>query len=97
MRSYFGMEIFLEFDLGTPGQTLTILVDSGSDWFWVTTQRCRWCGGEKRFDHTLSSTYKKVDSNSVDLAYGSGEAWGDHIQERVCLTTSDDCEGHFCE
>ena len=41
VRSYFGMEIFLEFDIGTPGQTLRILIDSGSDWFWVTTDLCR--------------------------------------------------------
>ena len=41
VRSYFGMEIFIEFDVGTPGQTLRILIDSGSDWFWVTTEKCR--------------------------------------------------------
>ena len=57
VRSYFGMEIFLEFDIGTPGQTLRILIDSGSDWFWVTTDLCRACGGVKRFDHRKSTTY----------------------------------------
>lgn len=79
VRSYFGMEIFIEFDIGTPGQTLRVLIDSGSDWFWVTTDQCRQCGGIKRFDHKKSSSYKKQDSDEVTLVYGSGAAWGDHI------------------
>lgn len=97
MRSYFGMEIFIEFDVGTPGQTLRILIDSGSDWFWVTTEKCRQCGGIKRYDHTKSSTYKKIGDDEVFLRYGSGDCRGDHIQESVCLSTSSFCSGFFCE
>lgn len=97
VRSYFGMEIFIEFDVGTPGQTLRILIDSGSDWFWVTTDQCRQCGGIKRFDHKKSSSYKKQDSSEVTLVYGSGAAWGDHIKESVCLSTTHSCSGFFCE
>ena len=63
----------------------------------MTTNSCRWCGGEKRFDPTASTTYQKVGDETVELAYGSGDAWGDHIQETVCLTTDEDCEGFFCE
>ena len=91
------MEIFLEFDIGTPGQTLRILIDSGSDWFWVTTDMCRACGGIKRYDHKKSSTYKKVSDEGVLLQYGSGDASGDHIQETVCLSTPSKCQGFFCE
>ena len=79
VRSYYGMEIFIEFDVGTPGQTLRILIDSGSDWFWVTTEKCRQCGGIKRYDHTKSLTYSKISSEEVVLMYGSGDVWGDHI------------------
>mmetsp|Transcript_4939 Transcript_4939/g.6554 ORF Transcript_4939/g.6554 Transcript_4939/m.6554 type:complete len:140 (-) Transcript_4939:882-1301(-) len=91
------MEIFIEFDIGTPGQTLRILIDSGSDWFWVTTERCRMCGGIKRYDHKKSTTYKKIGTEDVVLQYGSGGAWGDHIQETVCLSLSRACSGFFCE
>ena len=90
------MEIFLEFDIGTPGQTLRILIDSGSDWFWVTTDLCRTCGGVKRYDHRKSSTYEKIGTNEVVLQYGSGDAWGDWIQESVCLSTTSACDGLFC-
>lgn len=79
VRSFFGMEIFLEFDLGTPGQTLAILVDSGSDWFWVTNSQCRLCGGHTRFDHKLSSSYKDMETNKITLSYGSGDLKGYHI------------------
>ena len=33
----------------------------------------------------------------MTLQYGSGDAWGDHIQETVCLSTTHSCEGFFCE
>ena len=92
------MEIFIDFDIGTPGQTLKILIDSGSDWFWVTTNLCgRRCGGRNRYDHNKSSTYKKIGEREVLLQYGSGDAWGDHIQETVCLSTKRFCRGFFCE
>ena len=32
----------------------------------------------------------------MTLHYGSGGAWGDHIQETVCLSTTHSCEGFFC-
>lgn len=91
------MEIFIEFDIGTPGQTLRILIDSGSDWFWVTTEKCRQCGGIKRYDHTESSTYRKIGTEEVVLMYGSGSVRGDHIQETVCLSTPRACDGFFCQ
>ena len=91
VRSYFGMEIFIEFDIGTPGQTLRVLIDSGSDWFWVTTERCRLCGGIKRFDHKASTSYEKVGTQDVSLYYGSGKATGDHIRETVCLSMTHSC------
>ena len=31
----------MDFDIGTPGQTLHVLLDSGSDWFWVTADECK--------------------------------------------------------
>lgn len=31
------------------------------------------------------------------LEYGSGGAWGNHIQETVCLSTTTNCKDFFCE
>lgn len=91
------MEIFIELDIGTPGQTLRILLDSGSDWLWVTTSKCIECGGVKRFDSKESSTYELVSEDEIVLSYGSGDAWGSHIRETVCLSTTTNCDGYFCE
>ena len=96
IRSYFGMEIFMDIDVGTPGQTLRILMDSGSDWFWVTSNECIECGGVKRYDSGHSRTFEQVADSRVRLSYGSGDAWGHHIQESVCLSTSSNCDGFFC-
>ena len=73
------------------------MIDSGSDWFWVTSERCRQCGGIKRYDNRKSQTYQKIGTEQVVLEYGSGAAWGDHIQETVCLSIPRACEGFFCK
>jgi hypothetical protein len=58
LRDWFGMELFVKFDVGTPGQTMNVLVDSGSDWFWINSAECTTCGGRNRnkYDSGLSST-----------------------------------------
>jgi len=90
------MEIFLDFDIGTPGQTLHILLDSGSDWFWVTNKECHSCGGIKRYDHQTSSSFSLVETNGVKIEYGSGAIAGDHIKETVCLSKTRACKDNFC-
>ena len=76
---------------------MNILLDSGSDWFWIVDESCWFCSGKARYDSGDSSSSKMVREDSVHLRYGSGECRGDRIQEKVCLKTRATCEGHFCE
>ena len=96
VSSYFGLEIFMDFDIGTPGQTMRILIDSGSDWFWISGKDCILCGGMKHFDQGASSSYELVSDDSIILYYGSGEVHGNHIRETVCVSLTSNCEGLFC-
>ena len=86
----------MDFDIGTPGQTLHVLLDSGSDWFWVTADECKECGGVMRYNRNSSSTYELIDKDGVKIDYGSGSLGGDLIQETICLSTARACEGNFC-
>jgi len=96
VRSVGGFEIFMKFDIGSPGQTLNILLDSGSDWFWVAGERCYACNGVTNYDQRISNSFSLVEEDGVYLEYGSGALLGDHIQETVCLSMARGCEGQFC-
>jgi len=86
----------MDFEIGTPGQQVHILLDSGSDWFWVTNDKCLLCGGVSRFNSRASSSFSLVEAEGVELEYGSGGTMGDHIKETVCLSTARACTGNFC-
>ena len=86
----------MDFEVGTPGQRFYILLDSGSDFFWVANNNCHECSGLRRYDHRISSTFKLIEEDGIELNYGSGGILGDQIQETVCLGTARACEGQFC-
>ncbi|CAG8747477.1 1772_t:CDS:2, partial [Acaulospora colombiana] len=44
-------------EIGTPGQTLNLLADSGSPETWITTPSCEKCVSENCFDPVESSTF----------------------------------------
>ena len=93
------MELFVQFDIGTPGKTMNILCDSGSDWFWINSIDCQDCGGKRanRFDPSQSSTAEIATGwfKNVTLMFGSGDAKGVQMEDRVCLTQSATCKSYF--
>lgn len=47
--------------LGTPGQFLRIMIDTGSDRFWVASSVSAGCGDNRnKFDPTASSTFNDL-------------------------------------
>lgn len=95
LRDWFGMELYVKFDIGTPGQTMNLIVDSGSDWFWINSVDCDACGGKDKHDYDpdLSSTevFHGGKWKNVTLRYGSGDAKGVQMRETICLRQSDEC------
>ncbi|EIM83394.1 pepsinogen A, partial [Stereum hirsutum FP-91666 SS1] len=61
-------------NLGTPAQTLTVDVDTGSADLWVPVN-CQDCGGHKQFATSRSSTYEN-NNEGFSITYGSGQASG---------------------
>lgn len=61
--------------LGTPAQTLKLMVDTGTDNTWVTSAQCttKACLAHKRFDPDNSYTYKELNSKPAEKNFGP---WG---------------------
>jgi hypothetical protein len=65
---------------------MTVIADTGSNWFWVQGTECLDCGGERAFDRTLSSSYVGITSSFKSASYGSGVVRGIKVEEKVCLS-----------
>lgn len=63
--------------LGTPAQTFSVILDTGSSNLWVIGKSCRssTCSGKRKWDSSASKTYQK-DGRSFSIQYGSGSCKG---------------------
>lgn len=80
----------IEITVGTPPQQLTVIADTGSNWFWVQGTECTVCGGNGFFNSTQSATFNQTTTNKT-LSYGSGNVYGTKSQETVCLALDTNC------
>ncbi|KIK69444.1 hypothetical protein GYMLUDRAFT_68042 [Collybiopsis luxurians FD-317 M1] len=84
--SYFGT-----ISIGTPGQSMNIVLDTGSSDLWVVGTNCLGCGtGTPAFDSTKSSSFQSTTSSSgsstngeTTIQYGSGTVRGTLAQDTV--------------
>ncbi|KAH6887952.1 aspartic peptidase domain-containing protein [Thelonectria olida] len=87
---------YAEFSIGTPGQKLSFLLDTGSSDTWVNsvdTDLCNSLSLQKtngfcmtQFDPDESSTYKVVDRNGFDITYLDGRRIrGDYFKDTVTI------------
>lgn len=80
--SYFGT-----ISVGTPGQNLNVILDTGSADLWVATTECTTCSSQTpTFDISKSSTFKVASGQSdVAIHYGSGEVQGNVVEDSVSM------------
>ena len=71
--------------VGTPPQTLNVVLDTGSSDLWFTSTDCRSCAGLPVFDPSKSSTIKQVSQDEIQIQYGSGSIAGIVVQDTVSM------------
>ena len=62
------------FEVGTPPQSMSLILDTGSSWTWIPSIDCR-CHISNRFDPSESSSYQNLSVSQV-LEYGKGTVIG---------------------
>lgn len=77
LTNYANAQYFTEIELGTPGQTFKVILDTGSSNLWVPSQDCSSlaCFLHTKYDHDASSSYK-ANGSEFSIRYGSGEMKG---------------------
>ena len=80
------IQYFGPITVGTPGQTLTVVFDTGSSDLWVPGIGCKDCKpGGLRYDHGRSSTYSSVDAGAFSDLYGSGNVSGVVVMDTITI------------
>ncbi|KAJ3189148.1 Type I transmembrane sorting receptor [Gaertneriomyces sp. JEL0708] len=77
----------VQVDVGTPAQSFTCLIDTGSTVAFIISKKCSdsFCGLES-YDEQQSSTFKKLDEPILRLNYGDGTTVaGDVVQDVLTL------------
>uniref|UniRef100_A0A915ELC9 Peptidase A1 domain-containing protein n=1 Tax=Ditylenchus dipsaci TaxID=166011 RepID=A0A915ELC9_9BILA len=91
--NYDNMEYFAEISVGTPPQTFTVILDTGSHLFWLPDSTCNAgsnqttpCFGKKMFNQSASTSYHNTKI-VFDVEYGIGNSSGFIGNDTVQLGT----------
>ncbi|TMW59477.1 hypothetical protein Poli38472_004546 [Pythium oligandrum] len=79
IRDFQNAQYYGEVQIGTPGQTFTVIFDTGSSNLWVPNRKF---GSHHIYDHAKSSTYK-ANGTEFNIMYGSGPVSGYVSQDAV--------------
>ncbi|WFD34273.1 saccharopepsin [Malassezia cuniculi] len=77
LTDFMNAQYFAEIELGTPAQTFSVILDTGSSNLWIPSESCTSiaCFLHRRYDHAQSSTYQK-NGSEFKIQYGSGSMSG---------------------
>lgn len=99
--NYSSVSYLVELDLGSPGQTVKVVIDTGSSELWVNPDCTTAASLPQQAECLDNGAYSPSDSKSVDvskleaeLKYGLGDAVIRYVRDDIALPDSDvDLEG----
>lgn len=86
VHNYMDAQFYGPISMGTPGQELQMIFDTGSSNLWVPGASCSNCGAHPKYDSSKSGTYEK-NGTAFNIQYGSGPVSG--FLSRDAVTVGD--------
>lgn len=83
IHDYMNAQYYGEITVGSPGQTETVIFDTGSANLWVPNTK-PWFTSHKVYNHAKSSTYKS-NGTQFKIMYGSGPVSGFYSSDVVTI------------
>jgi hypothetical protein len=83
IKDYQNAQYYGTIEVGTPGQPLSVVFDTGSSNLWVPNKK-PFLSSHNTYDHARSSTYVKNGSKFA-IQYGSGPVSGDYSRDALRL------------
>ena len=99
VQNMFNLQYNAIFEIGTPPQSMSLVLDTGSSWTWVPSTNCS-CHISNRFNSSSSSSFQDLGVNQI-LQYGQGKVIGIEaletfsidnltaLEQKFILTTQD--------
>jgi hypothetical protein len=84
VENYYNLQYSAELSFGTPSQSMTLTLDTGSSYTWVPGTVCNCHESLNSFEDTASSTFKNT-SAPIALYYGMGEVKGYLVNDTLSL------------
>jgi len=82
INDYQDAQYYGSIEIGTPGQAVNVIYDTGSSNLWATNQKPGLLAKHNYYDHSKSSTYV-ANGTEFKIQYGSGPVSGIYSQESV--------------
>lgn len=91
LENFDQMQFFGLVRVGTPPQSFQVIFDTGSSDVWLPAAACGVCAGERRYDARASESHEPL-AEPFHLEYGSGNASGAVMRERLLLGAETDAD-----
>eukprot|EP00455_Lapot_gusevi_P026465 TRINITY_DN2791_c0_g1_i2.p1 TRINITY_DN2791_c0_g1~~TRINITY_DN2791_c0_g1_i2.p1 ORF type:complete len:372 (+),score=168.29 TRINITY_DN2791_c0_g1_i2:57-1172(+) len=82
IQDYQNAQYYGSIQVGSPGQTFTVIFDTGSSNLWIPSKKCSNCGSHPEYDSSSSSTYR-ANGTVFKIQYGSGPVSGFYSVDNV--------------
>lgn len=85
VTNYYNLQYYIDISVGTPGQVLTAVIDTGSSWLWIPSTVCECHESEHRYNESESASYENSNIYT-SIYYGVGSVSGNISKETVSVS-----------